>query len=189
MKRQVIISSMLLFFLTTGFNSCEEPQPVEAGKTMNNLSQTLSLTDLAKSEWTLRYWSFEDPAPVKPRVTLKFENERIVGSSGCNSYSASIEEGDQPGRISVGPIATTRMMCPETEMNVEFRFLRLLASVSTFKFGKISEQPEDQKPGEKKALNSTPSLTDEDLVLGYRIEDDPYKSSGAMYFFRNILDK
>jgi heat shock protein HslJ len=47
-------------------------------------------------------------------------------------YTAPIEAGKGPGDISLGPVAGTRMMCPDPPMGVETRFLRLLGGVRRF---------------------------------------------------------
>ncbi len=52
---------------------------------------------------------------------------RLSGKASCNRYGASYEtEGD---RLSIGPIAATRMACAPPLMQQETRFLSLLAGV------------------------------------------------------------
>jgi heat shock protein HslJ len=103
-----------------------EGAPVKTGR--------LSTDTLAGSEWVLRSWASDEPAPSGPQVTLKFEDGRLTGSSGCNNYFAQVKAGDAPGDLKVGPAGTTRKMCAEADMSVETRFLRQLAGVTHMRF-------------------------------------------------------
>jgi heat shock protein HslJ len=82
----------------------------------------------------LRAWTATEPAASEPAVTLVFEGGRFAGHAGCNRYTAAVEAGDQPGDIAVGPVAGTRMMCPEPAMATETRFLRSLGGAKKFTF-------------------------------------------------------
>jgi len=96
-------------------------------------SGRLSLETIAGTEWVLRNWSWDEPAPPAPEVTLAVQGGRFVGSAGCNRYFAAATPGTAPGDVSVGPAGATRMMCPEAAMQVEDRFLEQLSS--TVKYG------------------------------------------------------
>lgn len=65
-------------------------------------------------------------------ITALFgEDGQLTGSAGCNNYSAAYEiDGDT---ISVGPLATTRMMCAEPEgiMEQEAAYLAALERAAT----------------------------------------------------------
>jgi heat shock protein HslJ len=63
-------------------------------------------------------------------VNASFDGTTISGVSGCNQYNASYEaSGDE---ISFGPIAGTKMACPEPQGSTEARFLQLLESIATY---------------------------------------------------------
>jgi heat shock protein HslJ len=94
----------------------------------------LSPDALAGTEWVLRRWAWQEPAPGEPAVTLRFADGRFAGSAGCNSYTAPVQAGKQPGDISVGPAAATRKTCPEPTMGIESRFLSALGAVEQFSF-------------------------------------------------------
>jgi heat shock protein HslJ len=94
----------------------------------------LSIETLGGTEWVLRSWAWDEPAPATPEVTLKLDGNRLVGSAGCNNYFASAEAGDSPGDVKIGPAGTTRKMCPDAEMAVEKRFLEQLAGVKQVRF-------------------------------------------------------
>lgn len=93
-----------------------------------------SLETIGQTEWVLAAWAFDDPAPAEPRVTLVYTDGRFAGQSGCNSYFASVEQGELPGDVSVGPAGATRMACPEPKMDVESRYLQQLGSVNRVGF-------------------------------------------------------
>jgi heat shock protein HslJ len=63
------------------------------------------------------------------RIDLMFENERLAGSSGCNSFTAAYTlEGTA---LQVGPVAATRRACEPTIMQQEGDVLRILESVES----------------------------------------------------------
>ena len=94
----------------------------------------LSLDTLAGTEWVLRAWDFDEPAPAEPAVTLAYKDGRMAGTSGCNRYTASAKAGDMPGDLSVGPTAVTRMACPDPQSAVETRFLKQLGGATKYGF-------------------------------------------------------
>ena len=89
---------------------------------------------MAGTDWALRAWTGTEPAASETAVTLRFEGGRFEGHAGCNRYTAAVEAGDQPGDIAVGPVAGTRMMCPDPVMASETRFLRRLGGARKFTF-------------------------------------------------------
>ena len=74
-------------------------------------------------------------------MTLAFDGNQIGGSSGCNRYFSEVDEDEAiAGQIEVGVVGGTRMMCPDTVMTVEDRFLEQLGAVSSYTFigGKLA---------------------------------------------------
>jgi putative lipoprotein len=63
-------------------------------------------------------------------VTLRFEDGRIGGKAGCNSYGAPVRAG--LGTLMVGPVMSTKMACGPDDMVVEARFLEILAGIDRF---------------------------------------------------------
>lgn len=93
---------------------------------------TLAL--LAGVEWLLDALAPEAPLPEGVEITLRLEGEHLVGSSGCNRYSASIEDGDSAGSVRVGPALGTRRACAGAAGEIEPRYLDALAQVESFAF-------------------------------------------------------
>ncbi len=94
----------------------------------------LSLDALKGSEWLLSRIDNGQLLAEDTVVTLSFDAARISGKSACNRYSASIEEGENPGDILIGPTMGTRMACPDHLMKMESLYLAALAQVTSFSF-------------------------------------------------------
>jgi heat shock protein HslJ len=61
------------------------------------------------------------------RIDLVFEDGRVSGHSGCNSYAGSyVLEGTAVG---IGPLASTRKACAPALMNQEDEYQRILTAV------------------------------------------------------------
>ena len=61
----------------------------------------------------------------KLQFTLNFDADlRVSGISGCNRYTGQATVSGQD--LTLGPLASTRMACPEATMNQEDRFLAVL---------------------------------------------------------------
>ncbi len=74
-------------------------------------------------------------AVVSPRtgttVTLSFENGKVAGTTGCNTFRASYTSDGN--RLSIGPAATTRKACPaEGVMEQERQFLAALKTATAW---------------------------------------------------------
>lgn len=100
----------------------------------SEITGRLSFEALAGSEWVLRKWSWDEPAPAEPEVVVSYLDGRLAGSSGCNRFSAAVSAGASPGDVSVGPAMGTRMACPEPAASVEDRFLSQLGGVTKYGF-------------------------------------------------------
>jgi heat shock protein HslJ len=66
-------------------------------------------------------------------VTLAFTPDgRVAGSGGCNRYFAAVEFGE-PGELSMGPVGSTMMACPQLIMAQEQLYLKALQVVETYR--------------------------------------------------------
>ncbi|QNT70701.1 META domain-containing protein [Defluviicoccus vanus] len=70
-------------------------------------------------------------ASLYPASSVRFDvGQRITGNGGCNTFNGTIGyAGDQ---LAVGPLATTRMMCPPEVMRQEAGFLQALQTAQRF---------------------------------------------------------
>jgi len=112
------------------------------------------------SEWVLEQWSLNEHLQPGIEVTLAYQENRFVGKSGCNQYSASVTSGMFAGDISVNSPVSTRMACPESTMIVESRFLKSLDSATRFGFlnGRL-------------AITTSGDDTVETLIFSKRVND------------------
>jgi heat shock protein HslJ len=94
----------------------------------------LSLLDLQGKERVLVNAGRDESLPDARNVTLAFTDEGIAGHSGCNRYFGTATPGEQPGVVSFGPLAGTRMACPQPVMDFETYYLRMLAGVTRYGF-------------------------------------------------------
>ena len=89
-------------------------------------AEAMNAEALVGTEWKIE--AVEGRAvPEGIEATLSFlEPGRIAGLAACNRYTGGIELDG--GRIvSLGPLATTRMMCPPERMEQEQRVLEALS--------------------------------------------------------------
>jgi heat shock protein HslJ len=115
-----------------GCRAATERTPPPVGSATDGW-RPIALTALAGRTWMLREWDPGDPAPAEPRITLRYDEGRFSGRSGCNRYNAAVMPGATPGAINVGTVAATRMMCPEPAIGIEGRFLAALPRARTIR--------------------------------------------------------
>ena len=94
----------------------------------------LTLATIGETEWVLKAWGVDEPAPAYPEVTFIYRDGQFTGKSGCNRFFAAVKDGEMAGDISVGLAGSTKMACPDSAMAVEDRFLDLLSRVKKFGF-------------------------------------------------------
>ena len=86
---------------------------------------------LAGTEWQLvandELFEISDANPV----TLKIEAGTASGQGPCNSYNFSfVQDGEE---ITTGPVAGTKMACPQDQMDAEAKYFDALDAVDTAK--------------------------------------------------------
>lgn len=93
-----------------------------------------ALPRLAGVEWEVTGFNNGRQAIVgvlnETRITLKFEDGQVSGSSGCNRFGGSYSTDE--GTLSIGMLRTTRMACPGEVMEQEQQFLAALKSASSW---------------------------------------------------------
>lgn len=94
----------------------------------------LSLATLSGLDWNLGAETGA-ASPRGPRPTLSVEEDgSVAGFAGCNRFHGRLEDGEIPGSVSAGPLATTRRVCPPEAMETERVFLARLGSVESYGF-------------------------------------------------------
>ena len=94
---------------------------------------SVSLADLGRSSWRLIRIDGAEIHAVGEAITLELRDGKLVGSGGCNRYSADVTRNVAQD-LSVGPVAATRRSCPPEVMAQEEAFLPLLERVDRFGF-------------------------------------------------------
>lgn len=97
-------------------------------------SARTAISELDDTHWELARWSAEEPALPAPVVTLGIAGGRLSGHAGCNRFGAAVRDGASPGDLVVSLAMATRMACEENRMRTEARFLRLLPTVTGFRY-------------------------------------------------------
>jgi heat shock protein HslJ len=89
-----------------------------------------SAAELAGSEWRpVRIGAA--PWPEDSGIFVRFESEgRLAGHGGCNRFMGSYALGGDT--IEIGPVAATRMACPEPAMEHERLLFDVLESARGF---------------------------------------------------------
>ncbi len=98
------------------------------------------------------------------------EDGTLAGSAGCNNYNAAYQVDDASaaeGEISIGPAASTRMMCPEPEgiMEQEALYLAALETAEVFRI-----------QGDRLQLRTAEGS----LVADYRVKEQSAKLDPVM---------
>lgn len=86
---------------------------------------------LVETSWVVD--TLDQAPPVEgSELTLVFEEEKLGGSSGCNSYGGSYKA--KGGTISISELFSTEMACMEPQgiMEQEQRYLSLLGEAQSF---------------------------------------------------------
>jgi heat shock protein HslJ len=103
-------------------------------ETGTELTGTASLSMLDGTEWVLRELAGQQDEPPPEGATLTFSSGEVSGSSGCNQFRGTVEDGASATGLVIGPLATTRKLCPDALMARELRFLEVLGRAETFRF-------------------------------------------------------
>lgn len=104
----------------------------EAKTTASPTHSSASAFSLAGSEWRLADLNGNQVLD-HVQATLAFpEPGKVAGSGSCNRFFGTAEI-DAPA-IKLGPLASTRMACPDAVMNQETRYLAALQSAKHFEW-------------------------------------------------------
>jgi heat shock protein HslJ len=124
-----LLSSFVAILGLLGLQGCTSIQGTKQFK-----QTELTLATIGDTEWVLKAWTFDEPAPVNPEVTLIYRDGQFTGKSGCNRFFVSVKDREMAGDISVGLGGSTKMACPDSTMEVEDRFLDQLSRIKKFGF-------------------------------------------------------
>ncbi|MDR2009784.1 MAG: copper resistance protein NlpE N-terminal domain-containing protein [Bacteroidales bacterium] len=88
-----------------------------------------------------KYWKLEELGKEKidfkgesnrePHIIFKIAENRIIGSGGCNNIFSTYEVKEN-NKISILRSASTLMMCPGTDMDIERKFMAIFENVDSY---------------------------------------------------------
>ncbi len=73
---------------------------------------------------------------IDGEITAVFAEGQVTGFAGCNSYFASYEV--DAGKLTLGPVGSTKMMCEEERNQREMEFLTALQNVAGYTISRDS---------------------------------------------------
>ncbi len=101
------------------------------------------------------------------KVTAVFDEKgKLTGNGGCNTYSAPYTVDGN--KIRIGPVASTRMACPQPVMDQEAAYLKALESAVTYKID-----------GDKLSMRTAANASAVDFVLEGDTSTKPAESPAA----------
>lgn len=123
-----------------GTHKMHKVYALQGGRLVENLGasqemQRISAADLDGTGWRLVELDYARRALEEVETTLSFQGGGISGSGGCNRYNADFSlGGDNPFVLRIGPIASTRMACPDPAGSQEGEYLSALENVSQWNY-------------------------------------------------------
>jgi heat shock protein HslJ len=85
----------------------------------------------ASNAWVLESGR-EIPSPQPSKPTLRMQGQQLSGSTGCNSFTATLR--DRPDkRVAIENVSQTRKLCGPKEGEVEAAFVRALSETEVLK--------------------------------------------------------
>lgn len=84
------------------------------------------------THWRLSGWTLSSLNPADLTITAQFEDGKISGNSGVNTYGGPVKIG--PGSaFSAGPLSSTEMAGSESAMRAETAYMTLLGQARSYK--------------------------------------------------------
>jgi heat shock protein HslJ len=80
-----------------------------------------------------------------PRLEVNLDKNKVYGNNGCNEYNGTITAITDK-KISFGPLATTRKMCPD--MDVPTKYEQAMQKVASYKYEGLNLKLYDDKGNE-----------------------------------------
>lgn len=92
--------------------------------------------NLSGTSWQIVNATFNEVGGEAYRI--QFAGGRLTGRAGCNRFSGPYRMAAS-GRITIGPLAVTRMACPEPQMEIERAVLETFAEPAFVTYGRAGE--------------------------------------------------
>ena len=95
--------------------------------------------ELAGSEWGIE-------KPVEQFIKFSGDGQ-VSGYAGCNRFFGSYKIEKPKGKITIGPLASTKKACEQSVMDAERVFMKKLESAKTFKRSRLHLNLFDEDDG------------------------------------------
>ena len=93
---------------------------------MRDVGGSIYPATLVHTSWDVA--SIDGRVPQAARITASFDETRVRGDGGCNTFGATYRYEGSTGRISVDVLIATKRACGEERSDLEAMFFRLLQS-------------------------------------------------------------
>jgi heat shock protein HslJ len=104
---------------------------IVAGIEVSGVSRGAAAPFSPDTRWRLVQLSPDLPlGAVRVEAVFDAAARRVSGTSGCNRFSGAFTADGH--RLTIGPLATTRMACPAPQMRIEEAVLRTLAAARSW---------------------------------------------------------
>jgi heat shock protein HslJ len=112
--------ALLLFILLVCFNESRADQTVPM------------IAGIEDTKWQLVELSNESVSPLagekRPHILLDSTQKKATGFAGCNNFFGGYEIDEDA--LTFGPVGSTRMTCPDLQLNLETAFFNALAQTN-----------------------------------------------------------
>ena len=112
-------------------NSASDPTSLPAYRAVADHLIATDKTPLLGQEWVIEDIAGSGVIDNSHASLLFFADGRLAGSATCNRILGSYKSDDK--RLTIAPVGTTMMACPEALMNQERKLLDLLPTVESYR--------------------------------------------------------
>ena len=110
--------------------------------------------ELLGTRWRLAEFDAGEAVPEAIEITAEFRQGGIAGRSACNRYTGPVAIDLGAGTIRFGALVSTKMACPQPQMESETRYLGALerAGGISLEPGRLTIQAADEAGGRSTLL-------------------------------------
>lgn len=112
-------------------NAASDPTSLPAYRAVADHLMATDKTPLLGQEWVIEDIAGSGVIDSSHASLLFFADGRLAGSATCNRIIGSYKSTDK--RLTIAPVGTTMMACPEALMNQERKLLDLLPTVESYR--------------------------------------------------------
>ena len=135
LKKNIISWNLISLFVSLSIIGCSVAGQNTSGNGSDKEGAKADKSLLThKDGWKLENLASDDgqlaEVLIDTSITLYFQEDKVNGKSGCNSYFSGYKLNGE--KISIGETGSTMMACPEPIMKQEHHYLSQLKNVATY---------------------------------------------------------